>query len=104
MLMDNSRKKSDCVTTMSFLIAIRQIQFQLLLLSWSIWLNTVLFSLEKVLTVLHLVEVTLDLNVELSEVTGKLLLKLFSNAYGNINTSLLIWFSNQCTERQTRGL
>ena len=71
---------------------------------WSIWLNMVLFSLETVLTVLHLVEVTLDLNVELSEVTGKLLLKLFSNAYGNINTSLLIWFSNQCTERQTRGL
>ena len=62
-----------------------------------------IFSLEKVLTVLHLVEVTLDLNVELSEVTGKLLLKLFSNAYGNINTSLLIWFSNQCTERQTTG-
>ena len=57
------------------------------MLSWSIWLNTVLFRLEKVLTVLHLVEVTdLDLNVELSEVTGKLLLKLFSNAYGNINT------------------
>ena len=103
-LMDNSRKKSDCVTAMSFSIAIRRIQFQLLVLSWSIWLNTVLFSIEKVLTVLHLVEVTLDLNVELSEVTGKLLLKLFSNAYGNINTSLLIWFSNQCTERQTRGL
>ena len=68
---------------------------------WSIWLNMVLFSLEKVL---HSAEMTLDLNIELSEVTGKLLLKLFSNAYGNINTSLLIWFSNQCTERQTRGL
>ena len=70
-LMDNSRKKSDCATAMSFSIAIRRIQFQLLVLSWSIWLNMVLFSLETVLTVLHLVEVTLDLNVELSEVTGK---------------------------------
>ena len=72
--MDNSRKKSDCVTAMSFSIATRRIQFQLLVLSWSIWLNTVL-------TVLHLVEVTLDLNIELSEVTGKLLLKLFSNVW-----------------------
>ena len=70
--MDNGRKKSVCVTAMSFSIAIHRIQFQLLVLSWSIWLNTVLFSLEKVLTVLHLVEVTLDLNVELSEVTAKL--------------------------------
>ena len=42
-LMDNSRKKSDCVTAMSFSIAIRRIQFQLLMLSWSIWLNTVLY-------------------------------------------------------------
>ena len=81
--MDDSRKKSDCVTAMSFSIAIRRIQ--LLVLSWSILLNTVLFSLEKVLTVLHLVEVTLDLNVELSEVTGKLLLKLFSNVWQHHN-------------------
>ena len=69
---------------MSFSIAIRRIQFQLLVLSWSIWLNTVLFSLEKVLTVLHLVEMTLDLNIKLSEVIGKLLLKLISNAYRNM--------------------
>ena len=41
-------------------------------------LNTVLFSLEKVL---HPVEVTLDLNIEQSEVIGKLLLKLFSNVW-----------------------
>jgi hypothetical protein len=42
------------------------IQFQLLvLISWSVLLNMVIFSLE----ILHHVEVTLDLNIELSEVT-----------------------------------
>jgi hypothetical protein len=41
-------------------------QFQLLVLSRSILLNMVLFSPEKVL---HLVEMTLDLNIELLEVT-----------------------------------
>ena len=74
--MDNSRKKSDCVTAMSFSIAIRRIQFQLLVLSWSILLNTVLFSIKMVLHHVE-VEVTLDLNIELSEVTLKLFLKLF---------------------------
>ena len=84
--MDNSRKCGikilHCVTAMSFSIAIRRIQFQLLVLSWRILLNTVLFNLEKVL---HPVEVTLDLIIELSEVTGKLLLKLFSNVWQHHN-------------------
>ena len=82
--MDNSRNKNLILRHCNeFLnIAIRRIQFQLLVLSWSILLNTVLFSLEKVL---HPVEVTLDLNIELSEVTGKLLLKLFSNVWQHHN-------------------
>jgi hypothetical protein len=50
---------------MSFSITIRLIQLQLPVLSWSISLNMVFFSLEKVL---HHVEVTLYLNIELSEV------------------------------------
>jgi hypothetical protein len=45
---------------------IRMVQFQLLVLSWSILLSMVLFSLENVL---RPVEVTLDLNIEPLKVT-----------------------------------
>ena len=67
---------------MSFSIAIRRIPLKLHVLSWSILLNTILFSLKKVLHPVKVSQVTLDINVELSYQS---LIKLFSNVWQNHN-------------------